>query len=54
MRIRDIVNSHVLQLDHSRTRKFSNTAKSRVRTRKFAPIKCMRIRDIVNSRVRAT
>ena len=34
-------------------REFSDMAKSRMRTREFARIKRMRIRDIVNSRARA-
>ena len=59
MRIRDIVNSRVqvhvsLQLDQSRARKFSDMAESRMRMREFALIKCMRIPDIVDSRVRAS
>mgnify|MGYP001800532920 CR=1 FL=1 len=59
MRIRDIVNSHVrvrasLQLDPSRAREFSSDmAKLRMRTREFAQLKRMRLREIVNSRVRA-
>ena len=57
MRTRDMVNSSVcvhgsLQLDQSRARKFSDMAKSRMRTREFAQIKRMRIRDIVNCSVR--
>ena len=59
MRIRDIVNSRVrvrasLQLDQSRAREFSDMAKSLMRTREFALIKCIPIRDIVNSRVRTS
>ena len=56
MRIRDIVNSRIrihasLQLDQSRPREFSDMAKSRMRTREFALIKFMPIRDIVNSHI---
>ena len=59
MRIRDIVNSRIrihasLQLDQSRPREFSDMAKSRMRTREFALIKCMPIRDIVNSHIHAS
>ena len=58
MQIRDIVNSRVrvhasLQLDQSRACEFSDMAKSRVRTREFALVKCMKIRDIVKSRIHA-
>ena len=58
VQIRNMVNSRVcvltsLQLDQSRAREFSDMAKSRMRTREFAQIKHMRIRNIVNSRVRA-
>ena len=52
MRLCDTVNIHVpasLKLDQSRARKFSDMAKSRMRTRDFALIKCMRIRNMVDS-----
>ena len=42
-----------LQLVQSHARKYSDMAKSRMRMREFAQIKCMRIRNIVNIRVRA-
>ena len=59
LRIRDILNSRVgvrasLQLDQSGARELSDIAKSRMRTREFVLIKCMRIRDIVNRRVRVS
>ena len=58
MRIRAIVNSRVhvhasLQLDQSRACEFSDMAKSRMRTREFALILYMSIRDYVISRIRA-
>ena len=54
MQICDIVNSRLpasLKFDQSCARKFSEMAKSRMRTRDFALIKRMRIRDMVNRRV---
>ena len=59
MRIRVIVNSRIRihvnsQLDQSRPREFSDMAKSRMRTREFALIKFLPIRDIVNSHIHAS
>ena len=56
--IRDMVKSRIrvhvnLQLVQSHARKYSDMAESRMRTREFAQIKCMQIRNIVNIRVRA-